>query len=110
MISLPTRFDGQARYSFEIELDQVTFVFSFEWNDRDLGWYMSIADVNGTALLDGRRIINDYPLTDIYKDPRLPAGSLMAIDTSGLGTEPGLRELGDRVQLIYISAAELVAL
>ncbi len=107
MIILPTRFDGQARYTFEIELDQVTFNFSFEWNDRDLGWYMSIADVDGTPLLDGRRIINDYPLADLYRDPRLPAGSLMAMDTSGNGIEAGFRDLGDRVQLIYIPVAEL---
>ncbi len=107
MVILPTRFDGTSRYSFECDLDDVTFQFVFEWNDRDSGWYMSIADVNGVALLSGRRVVLGYPLTNIYTDRRLPAGTLVAVDTTGSDEEPGLQDLGDRVILMYVEAAEL---
>lgn len=106
MLELPTRFDGQARYDFEMDCDEVTFKFDFEWNDRDDGWYFSIADVNGVALLSGRRVVLNYPLTNIYRDPRLPAGAFIAIDTSGTDTEPGLLDLGDRVKLLYVPLEE----
>jgi len=103
---LPTRTD-LARYSFDVELDGVTFTFSFEWNDRDSGWYFSISDVNAVPLLSGRRVVLDYPLINIYRDIRLPAGSLVAIDTSSKDEEPGLTDLGERVKLIYLTRAEL---
>lgn len=110
MIILPTRIDGEARYSIEIDLDEVTFNLDFEWNDRDQGWYMSIADVNGVALVSGRRVIIGYPLFDAYADARLPAGAFLALDTSDSDTEAGLNDLGDRVILTYSTEAEMRAL
>ena len=48
-----------------------------------------------------------YPLISIYRDIRLPAGTLVAIDTSSKDEEPGLTDLGERVKLLYITRAEL---
>lgn len=103
---LPTRTD-LARYAFDVELDESTFTLSFEWNDRDAGWYMSILTSEGVPLLSGRRIVVGYPLISIHRDPRLPAGTLVAIDTSSKGEDPGLADLGDRVKLLYVTRAEL---
>lgn len=103
---LPTRTDA-ARYDFEIELDGQTFVFDFEWNDRDSGWYMTITDVNGDVLLAGRRVVLNWPLINIYRDSRLPAGTIEAVDTSSTDTEPGYTDLGDRVKLLYTPLADL---
>lgn len=110
MLILPTRTDGEARYTFECDLDEVTFQFSFEWNDRDSGWYMSISDVNGSPIISGRRVVLNYPLTNIYADARKPKGELIAIDTTDKNVEPGLLDLGDRVLLMYMTAAEKAAL
>lgn len=101
---LPTRTD-LARYSFTCDLDSVTYSFSFEWNDRDSGWYMSIGDVNGAPLLSGARVVLGYLLTAIHRAqvPTLPPGDLVAFDTSTTDTEPGLGDLGDRVILAYVS-------
>lgn len=107
-LELPTRTD-LARYSFDVELDGVTFTFVFEWNDRDEGWYFSIrsTDVAATPLLSGRRVVVGYPLISIYRDTRLPAGTLVAIDTSSKNEDPGIADLGERVKLLYITRAEL---
>lgn len=107
MIILPNE-PGLARYTFSCELDKTTFNFGFEWNDRDSGWYMSLADVNQVPLLSGRRIILNYPLINLYRNEALPLGDLMAIDTTGMDTEPGLLDLGDRVKLTYTPVAELL--
>lgn len=107
MVILPCT-PGLARYTFSCDLDNATFNFSFEWNDRDTSWYMSIADVNQVPLLSGRRIILSYPLINIYRNESLPAGNLMAIDSTGSDTDVGYLDLGDRVQITYTPAAELV--
>lgn len=106
-VIIPTQFEGEARYTFECDLDEVTYRWSFEWNDRDAGWYMSLADVDGNALVSGRRVVLGYPLLSLYPDPRLPKGILLALDTSGTDTEPGLLDLGDRVKLVYYAEGEL---
>lgn len=107
MVILPVA-PGFARYTFQCELDKVSYNFALEWNDRDSGWYMSIKDVNGNVLLAGRRIVLNYPLINLYRDTALPAGSIMAFDSTGTDTEPGYADLGDRVYLAYIPYAELV--
>lgn len=98
-----------ARYSFELELDAVTFTFDFEWIDRSSHWLMSIADASGVALLSGRRVVIGFPLLNRYRDPRLPRGMLDAIDTSDTDTEAGFADLGDRVKLIYTPLSETPA-
>lgn len=103
---LPTRTD-LARYSFDVDLDGSTFTFDFEWNDRDSGWYFSIIDANANKLLSGRRVVLGYPLISIYRDIRLPIGTLVAIDTSSKDEEPDFADLGNRVKLLYITKAEL---
>lgn len=107
MVLLPVE-PGLARYNFQCDLDNVSFKFSFEWNDRDSGWYMSIADVNGVALLSGRRVVLNYPLINLYRDSNLPLGSITAFDSTGTDTEPGYSDLGDRVYLAYTPFSELV--
>lgn len=107
MVLLPCA-PGVARYTFQCELDKVTFGFGFEWNDRDSGWYMSIADVSGTVLLSGRRVVLNYPLINLYRDTALPLGNIMAFDSTGTDTEPGYADLGARVYLAYTPFSELV--
>jgi hypothetical protein len=106
---MPTRTDA-ARYTFEMELDGVTFGFTFNWNERAGAWFFSIADVNGVPLLSGRRVVVNFPLLARFRDPRLPAGDLEAVDTSGEKLDPGLADLGARVRLLYMPIAELPSL
>lgn len=105
---MPTRTD-LPHYDFTIDLDGVTFGFEFRWNDRDGAWYFSIADVNGSPLLSGRRVVLGIPLLSRFRDPRLPAGELTAIDTLGTDAPPGITELGARVRLLYFPASEIPA-
>lgn len=107
MIILPVE-PGLARYTFQCELDRVSFNFALEWTDRDSGWYMSIRDVVGAPLLSGRRVVLNYPLINLYREAGLPLGSIMALDSTGTDTEPGYADLGDRVYLAYIPFSELV--
>ena len=104
---LPTLTD-EARYSFSIDLEDVEFKFDFEWNERAGAWLFSITDANGDVLLAGQRVIVGFPLLNRFRDIRLPAGWLEAVDTTGAGLDPAFADLGDRVKLLYIPSAEIV--
>lgn len=106
MFIIPTRTDS-ARYTQTIELDKVTFTLAFEWNDRAEGWFLDIYDATGVLLLSGVRIVINYPFMNKYRDSRLPAGIIEAVDTSDADLDPGFADLGERVKLVYTPADEI---
>lgn len=93
-------------------LDAVTYTLRFQWNEQDGNWWLSILDEPGQVTLAGSvRLVADWPL---YKTqlPRVPPGYLIASDTSGNGANPNLGDLGQgaRVQIHYVTAAEVAAI
>lgn len=103
---IPTRTD-RARYSIEIDLDQLSFRFDFDWNDRSESWSFNLYDASNVLLLAGRKVVVGFPLLNRFRDPRLPPGDLHAIDTSGANLDPKFADLGDRVKLLYVEAASM---
>lgn len=97
---------GLPHYTIQAELDGTTFTFEFRWNARAAAWFMHLQDAEGVHLVSGVRVVVNWPLVSRYKGEELPAGTLMAIDTSGELEDPGLTDLGARVQLVYLTAAE----
>jgi hypothetical protein len=67
---------------------------------------VEIRDVNGVRLLSGRRVVVSLPLLARLRDPRLPAGELTAVDTTGANADPGVNDLGGRVRLLYFERAD----
>jgi hypothetical protein len=104
--TIPTKTDGTQRYTVRVVLDGSTFLLEFAWNARDASWYVQISDANAT-LLQVRRIAVGTALLRRFQMLSLPRGELLAIDTSGKDVDPGLADLGDRVQLLYIPAADV---
>jgi hypothetical protein len=105
LFTIPTRTDLES-YVEQVELDGVVYEFDVTWNQRDGAWYLSLSDAEGKPIASGLRIVVDFPLLHYVGHPDKPPGTLMAIDTSGSGVDPGLSELGGRVQLVYHAATE----
>ncbi len=103
---LPLRSE-LTHYDFEVELEGRTYGFELRWNERDGGWYLSVFTGEEEPLLTGRRVVLGFPLLGRSRDARMPPGELEAIDTTGSGKEPGLSELGVRVQLLYTDSGDL---
>jgi len=101
-VAIPTRTDLEA-YEEQVDLDGAAYTLSFAWNRRDSSWYLSLADAAG-PIASGIRVVVDTPLTQFVASNRKPPGTLMALDTSGAGLDPGIDELGGRVQLLYLEA------
>lgn len=96
-------------YTQRTILDGVEYLLSFQWNQREAKWYLSIADSEGAPLGSGLKLVADFPLNRRLVDPGAPPGVLYAMDRTGEGVDPGLRDLGDRVFLIYVPVADLAA-
>jgi hypothetical protein len=103
---LRTVTDGRQRYDLSAQLDGQSFRFEFSWNARGGFWSFLLSAADGTPLLR-RRVVVGTPLTARFADPRLPPGELVALDTSGRSEDPGLTELGGRVQLLYLEAGDI---
>lgn len=108
VLVIPTRTDAP-HYTIEVDLDSRTFELEFRWNDRAAAWFLTIRDADGVELLAGRRIVIGLPLLGRFRDPRLPAGELNAVELTGTDAEPGVDELGARVRLLYFEAGSLAA-
>lgn len=96
-------------YTQRTILDGREYLLTFQWNQREEKWYLSIADQDGDPLGQGIKVVANFPLNRALTDIRSPPGILYAMDRTGQGCDPLLRELGDRVLLIYITEAELAA-
>jgi hypothetical protein len=118
-VLLPLRPD-LANYSFQVELDSVTYGFRFFWNERDPAWVFSITDVNGNELASGIKVAVSWPLAKRFSyNTALPPGLLVALDTSGMHQDPGgptvtatgdlTSDLGNRVQILYFPVSTFKA-
>ena len=111
---IPLRND-LADYLIGVDLDGASYQLRLWWCDTLSGsviadgastgsWYLSINQPDGTPILQGLRCVCGYPMGWRFVVPGKPPGKLNFIDTTGKGDPPGLTDLGQRVQLIYVSA------
>lgn len=104
--TLPLRTDAP-RYALRVDLDAQRYSFEFEWNDRAGAWFFNLLDASEDPILQGVRVVVNSSLLELFRDPRLPPGVLFAADSTGLDLDPGLTDLGDRVQLVYYPLVDL---
>lgn len=105
MVTLPIVAEG-AHFSFVTELSGTAFTFEFRWNRRDSGWYVHLGDAEGNPLAQGVRVVLGLPLFGGPK-PGFPAGAVVARDLTGQDVDATQDDLGQRVVLYFIPAAEL---
>ncbi|MCP4967372.1 MAG: hypothetical protein GY926_19340 [bacterium] len=105
---IPIRSDS-AGPRVRVRLDGSFYRLSFAWNTRFEYWAASVESDSGDAVLLGSVVRADTPMTLAHQQTGMPLGELVAIDTSGAGLDPGRNDLGERVELLYVTASELSA-
>jgi len=109
ILEIPVLPDS-VRWVQETNLDGVRYLLHFTWNQRESAWYVSIHDVNDDALASGAKIVANWFLFLRRINPGvMPPGRLYVTDTTGGGVDPGQRDLGERVKLIYVDAEDVAA-
>lgn len=105
---IPTGDGKLTFFDLHVTLEAVTYTIECRWNVRANAWFMSLFDEQGTApLLTGVRLVADWLLFSNNVDSGGPPGAFMAYDTSGQSIDPAFEDFGSRVQLVYLTAAEL---
>jgi hypothetical protein len=106
---LPIQSNADAEpFDMRVVLDGRPFGLRFQWNERAACWHLSIAADDGEVLLRGIAIRNNCPLLRAARsEPRLPGGDIFAMADTEPGRDAERGELGQRVVLTYIEAAEL---
>jgi hypothetical protein len=104
VIPLPT---GVPNFELTVLLDGVSYTLGFRWNARAQAWFTSLSTAEGELLLGSRRLVVDWFIWARLRDARRPRGVLCAVDTSGNQVDPGLADLGARVQVLYFVDGEL---
>jgi hypothetical protein len=103
IFEIPLPQTNGAEFSFNTVLFGVSYTFRFFFNIRDQSWSIDMLAPDGSPIMQGQRAITGYDLMAIVTDNRKPPGYLLLIDTAtgGAGTEPGINDLGRRVQMVY---------
>lgn len=108
-LTVPTPTNGYPDETVRVSLDGRSYSIRWLWNGREGVWSFSIADADGTDLQCGVRVVLGANLLEWTSDPRAPGGAIMVVDATGGTTEPDLDTLGQRVQVIYLTADEIAA-
>ena len=88
-------------YTLDVSLSGSVYRFGLYWNTRGQFWLLDIFDQADTPLATGLKLVADWELIGGLGMASLPAGLLYVVDVSGQGLDPGIDDLGTRVQLIY---------
>lgn len=97
-------------YRMNVVLDGTTYVMDVRWNGRDEAWYFDLSKADETIMLAGIKIVLGALLGIRSVDTDWPRGIFSAIDQSGAGIDATLDDIGVRVLMTYVPAAEALAL
>lgn len=109
-------------YDFSVTIEDTAYRFRARWNarerydtetDTDLGaWIIDASEIDGTPIFRGVKLTLGTYLGRQYNHPLTRGGVIVAHDTESRGRTPardaGFDDLGTRVIVLYIPAAEVV--
>lgn len=97
-------------YESEFLLDNESFRMIARYNRRVDSWFLSLYDAEGEPIAVGRRLTVGNLLFPWLVGRNRPAGQLLALDTKDNDEDPGQFDLGNRVIVAYLDAAEIEAM
>jgi hypothetical protein len=106
---------GVASYDLRADLgdsdeSKAEYQIRMRYADRLGVWLMDFLDEDGDAIFSGASCLLNVRLLKGNTHESRPPGDLVFVATSSGGTEATLEDMGDRVQLIYMTADEVAEL
>jgi len=93
----------------EVVLDGTPFNINLTYNARFDFWTMNFLNLEDESLVAGIKLVLDFPLLEQWVDKGLPPGEIIAVDTTGNETEINRDNLGETVELVYLTEDEVAA-
>lgn len=91
-----------SKFQQVVPLEGVPYTFVFRWNERSNHWFLTIRDAAGADLTTGRKLVASAPIGAHETIDGYPPGTIWTLDLTGTGEDPRLRDLGDRVVMMYV--------
>ena len=100
--------NGDANFSEKVELNGVTYLLRFRWNDRLTQYTMDVCRADGTVIAAGLPLESGWFTTArfIGRVAGLPDGLFLPNDNQGTGLSPTIENFGKAVSLLYIEAVQ----
>lgn len=96
---------------FLATLDDGQYKLRMLWNDSGGFWTLSVRQSDGTSLVEGIKVVPNYPLLRQYHKPDVPPGELLAIVTDDTKITIGRDDFsGGSVSLVYVTEDEVDAI
>jgi hypothetical protein len=107
MITIPLK--ALPAYTFGVTLEDIPLLFTVRWNVRGAYYTLDILTRDAVLIIGGIKLVVNSGLIEKYPLAGLPPGELMLVDSSGSHEPVAFGDLGSRVELVYITEAELAA-
>jgi hypothetical protein len=106
MVNIPLFPDVASGFIQKIELGGIFYSIRIRWNTRSESWFLHVFDADDNPLITGKRLVPNYPLTDIHSDRF--KGELIVLDKQNDLTDADITydNLGTRFLLIYLTEEE----
>lgn len=96
---------------FKATMDGTKYKLRMLWNSSGGYWTLSIRSESGTSLLEGIKIVPNYPLLRQYHRPNVPPGELMVITQDDTLASIGRNDFANsKVVLVYVTEDEVNAI
>jgi len=106
MVNIPLFNQISSEFTQTIKLGKEYYKIRIRWNTRSESWFLHLFDHTGNPLVTGKRLVPNYPLTEIYSG-RFP-GELLVLDTRSDLSDARITydNLGKRFLLVYLDEEE----
>lgn len=98
--------------AIEATLDDVLYYIIVNWNESAQSWQMGIRDSAYNLLIDGIRMVPNFPLLTQFKYAEVPDGELIIHDYTLTKSQRIPRDgfLLERYELVYYTVDDIVEL
>ena len=108
-VAIPCTPNGASLWTQRTSIGGRDYQLTFDWSQRDGHWRLDVADQDGNAIRTGIVLVTNRSLLRGMNDTRLPAGSLVVVDTLAQWADAGFSDLGSRFLLLYYDRSEALA-
>jgi len=98
-----------AFFSVEAELDRVPYLMTFRWNERSESWFMDLSALPGGPIVQGVRVVPDYPMLQQFTRPNMPPGAFVFVANRTID-RIGRNDLGTNAVLVYLSESDIATI
>jgi hypothetical protein len=95
-----------------VALDGTVYLVGVRWNDRGACWSLDLSSEDGSPLAQGLAVRNaGMPInSQLRTRAGFPPGLLLAVPASEPNVDAAMSELGGRVRIVYVEAADVDAI